>query len=146
MSRHLIIDRGDLEAWAGRVLTDAEVERIAARVPHSSIPDAIGVIASEAIVRYRWNDHTNDIGDWCPHSEEPVTPDSEPDSDAGDDTARCPAGCRASRPTAVGDDGDGDGDGVECEECEQLIPRVEGGALANRHHATSCSLYDKNKD
>ncbi|XVV02785.1 hypothetical protein ACQPW3_36375 [Actinosynnema sp. CA-248983] len=35
-----------------------------------------------------WHDHTNDIGDWCPFSGEPVT---------GRDI-RCPQGCRASDP------------------------------------------------
>ncbi|RNG15641.1 hypothetical protein [Streptomyces botrytidirepellens] len=30
----------------------------------------------------------------------------------------------------------------ECDECGHVIPAVEGGELANKHHAESCSLYD----
>lgn len=41
---------------------------------------------------YRWNDHSNDIGDWCPHSLAPA-----PASAADNDAACCPARCRASR-------------------------------------------------
>lgn len=33
-------------------------------------------------------------------------------------------------------------DGAACDECEALIPAVDGGSLANRHHAASCSLFD----
>jgi len=150
VSRDLIIDRTSLDMWAGRTLTDAEVERIAECVPYSSIPDAISVIATEAIVRFRWNDHANDLGDWCPHGEEPVTPEGEPDEDTADsDLARCPAGCRASRPVRVGheddkneDDGKDGEDGEVCDECEEVIPDVENGHLDNRHHARSCSLYN----
>jgi hypothetical protein len=40
-----------------------------------------------------WNQHNNDIGDWCPHSGKPVPPDY----DDGTDDPLCPATCRASR-------------------------------------------------
>ncbi|MEO6085700.1 MAG: hypothetical protein ABIQ18_21550 [Umezawaea sp.] len=40
-----------------------------------------------------WPNHSNDIGDWCPFSDEPIK---------GDDT-RCPQGCRASDPEADAD-------------------------------------------
>lgn len=39
---------------------------------------------------HQWNNHCNDLGDWCPWSGEPI-PDDE-------GTGRCPAGCRDSRP------------------------------------------------
>ena len=43
-----------------------------------------------------WNDHKNDIGDWCPWSDEPAV---IPAGDTGPDTDPCcPARCRASRP------------------------------------------------
>lgn len=42
---------------------------------------------------YVWNQHTNDLGDHCPHSGEPT------DDDPDDDGAACPAGCRSSYPT-----------------------------------------------
>lgn len=29
-----------------------------------------------------------------------------------------------------------------CDECGERIPAVDGGGMANRHHGTSCSLYD----
>jgi hypothetical protein len=29
-----------------------------------------------------------------------------------------------------------------CEECGEDIPGVDGGSLANKHHAPGCSLYD----
>lgn len=35
----------------------------------------------------RWNNHVNDFGDWCPHSESEVAEDSD---------GRCPVGCRES--------------------------------------------------
>lgn len=42
-----------------------------------------------------WNQHRNQIGDWCPHSGQliPPAPDGEDDEDA------CPAGCPASEPS-----------------------------------------------
>lgn len=41
----ITLTREQLEEWAGRALTDAEMERLARAIPRSSIPDAIGVIA-----------------------------------------------------------------------------------------------------
>ena len=41
-----------------------------------------------------WNEHTNDIGDWCPFSGTPVTTEDN----------RCPQGCRQSRISHMGDD------------------------------------------
>lgn len=43
------ITRDQLEAWAGRTLTDAQVAQLDQIIPDSSIPDAIGVITSEAM-------------------------------------------------------------------------------------------------
>jgi len=40
------ITRGQLEAWAGRTLTDDEVRLLDGCVPDSSIPDAIETIVS----------------------------------------------------------------------------------------------------
>lgn len=39
------ITREQLEAWADRALTDDEVDQLDDALPHSSIPEAIGVIA-----------------------------------------------------------------------------------------------------
>lgn len=39
------ITREQLNCWAGRDLTDDEVDRLDDAIPHSSIPDAISVIA-----------------------------------------------------------------------------------------------------
>lgn len=41
------LTREQLEAWADRELTDDEVYEIDEAVPHSSIPEAIGVIADQ---------------------------------------------------------------------------------------------------
>jgi hypothetical protein len=38
--------RAQVQAWAGRALTDEEIERIEEAVSNSSIPEAIGIIAS----------------------------------------------------------------------------------------------------
>lgn len=43
-----------------------------------------------------FNEHSNDIGDWCPFSGEELPADQGKDK-------RCPQGCRASR--IVEDDG-----------------------------------------
>jgi hypothetical protein len=40
----LLIETEELERWAGRKLTGAEIERLAACVPFSSIPEAIQTI------------------------------------------------------------------------------------------------------
>lgn len=42
-----------------------------------------------------WNEHVNDIGDYCGNSGQPIPRDY----DDGTDSPRCPAGCRASAPT-----------------------------------------------
>ena len=47
--RGITLSRDQLEAWARRPLSDDEVEAIEECVPNSSIPDAIEVIANEAI-------------------------------------------------------------------------------------------------
>ena len=41
----ITLTRGQLEAWAGRELTDEEVEQIDEAIPNSSIPEAIDQIA-----------------------------------------------------------------------------------------------------
>lgn len=47
MPRHTVtITRKQLEAWAGRELTDEMVDAIDACIPDSTIPDAIGEIAA----------------------------------------------------------------------------------------------------
>lgn len=38
------LSRGQLEAWAGRALTDDELSRLEDAIPNSSIPDAVWVI------------------------------------------------------------------------------------------------------
>lgn len=43
------ITRQQLEEWAGRRLTDEQVERLDGCIPNSSIPEAIGVIVAEAL-------------------------------------------------------------------------------------------------
>lgn len=49
----IILSRDQLEAWAGRPLSDEEVEAIDECIPNSSIPDAIDTIANEAITHRR---------------------------------------------------------------------------------------------
>jgi hypothetical protein len=34
----------------------------------------------------------------------------------------------------------------ECDECNETIPVVDGGGLANRHHKESCSLFDSSQE
>ena len=34
------------------------------------------------------------------------------------------------------------GDSTHCDECHCEIPEIHGGGLANKHHATHCSLFD----
>lgn len=33
-----------------------------------------------------------------------------------------------------------------CDECGCEIPDVEGGSIANRHHADGCSLHDPDEE
>lgn len=57
-----------LEQWAGRVLTPEEIDRLAAAIPYSSIPDAIGTIVAE------FDDETGD-DDLRPHARDKEDPD-----------------------------------------------------------------------
>jgi len=41
----ITLTRGQLEEWAGRPLTDDQLDRLASSIPKSSIPDAINEIA-----------------------------------------------------------------------------------------------------
>lgn len=34
----------------------------------------------------------------------------------------------------------------QCDECEALIPILEGGSIINRHHHEECSLYDEKRN
>lgn len=43
--RGVFLTRDQIECWVGRRLTDDEVDRLDDAIPHSSIPEAIGVIA-----------------------------------------------------------------------------------------------------
>ena len=53
-SRHgITLSRDQLEAWAHRPLSDEEVEAIDECVPNSSIPNAVEIIANEAITERR---------------------------------------------------------------------------------------------
>lgn len=45
MSRGITLTRDQLQAWAGRELTDDEVEMLEWAIPNSSIPEAINTIA-----------------------------------------------------------------------------------------------------
>lgn len=40
----IVLTREQIESWAGRSLTDDEMERLDECIPHSSIPDAIDTI------------------------------------------------------------------------------------------------------
>lgn len=51
----ITLTRGQLEAWAGRKLTNMEVERLDEAVPHSSIPEAIAVIVDNLDLHGRVN-------------------------------------------------------------------------------------------
>jgi hypothetical protein len=46
MASRELITREQAEQWAGSRLTDAEYERLAKAIPHSSIPDAIDTIVT----------------------------------------------------------------------------------------------------
>lgn len=86
------ITREQIECWAGRRLSDDEIARLDDCIPNSSIPDAIGEIVAQFerdpdADRYRFNNHSNGLGDWCPWSDTPVTDPSD---------SRCPAGCPSS--------------------------------------------------
>ena len=43
---HITITRAQLEAWAGRPLSDGEVDTLDDAIPNSSIPEAVGVIVA----------------------------------------------------------------------------------------------------
>lgn len=45
----LLVPRSTVESWAGDTLTPCEMDRLEAALPHSSIPEAVSVIVSEAI-------------------------------------------------------------------------------------------------
>jgi hypothetical protein len=100
------ITREQVECWAGRPLSDDEIARLDECIPLSSIPDAVAGIVSSfepdeddeaADEQYRWTEHSNDIGDWCPWSGGPTT------ADPSDDDHRCPARCAASSIEPVDD-------------------------------------------
>lgn len=67
---------------------DAERARVRAELLAVGLPPS-----RRPAHRAMWNQHTNDLGDHCPHSGE------ETDEDPDDDAAACPAGCRSSYPT-----------------------------------------------
>lgn len=56
--------------------------------------------AAKAASEWWWNQHRNQIGDWCPHSGQLIPPAP----DGVDDDAACPAGCPDSRPSQDADD------------------------------------------
>lgn len=68
---------------------DAERARVRAELLAVGLPPT----RRPAEPRTVWNEHTNGLGDHCPHSGE------ETDEDPDDDGAACPAGCRSSYPT-----------------------------------------------
>lgn len=44
MKTGILLTREQIEEWAGRALSDAEIERLEGAIPWSSIPEAINVI------------------------------------------------------------------------------------------------------
>jgi len=49
-----LVSREQVETWSGVTLTDAELERLRAAIPNSSIPDAVDTIVHEALgIGYR---------------------------------------------------------------------------------------------
>jgi endonuclease/exonuclease/phosphatase family metal-dependent hydrolase len=87
----LVIAEFDLALAAGTATGGAcpVPRRAAAPPPAPRWPDADG----DSGPGQHWSQHSNDIGDYCPHSGQPVPAEYE----AGADDPRCPAGCRASR-------------------------------------------------
>lgn len=47
--RDIVLTREQLEAWAGRTLTDDQIERLDNAIPNSSIPEAIAEIMSAIV-------------------------------------------------------------------------------------------------
>ena len=45
----ITLTRGQLNAWAGRTLTDRQVDELEDAIPNSSIPEAIAVMSSHFI-------------------------------------------------------------------------------------------------
>jgi hypothetical protein len=41
----ILLTTGQLEEWAGRALSQDEIARITDAIPHSTVPEAIGLIA-----------------------------------------------------------------------------------------------------
>ncbi|MGH3630688.1 MAG: hypothetical protein ACRDRL_25010 [Sciscionella sp.] len=65
-------------------------------------------MANEALpegdgVALEWNNHNNDIGDWCPYSGDPVgQAELDDHGEDGEDGARCPQWCMKSGVEEVG--------------------------------------------
>lgn len=52
----LVIPRDIIEEWAGDMLHPEDFDRLAAAIPHSSIPDAISTIVGEALTDHDADD------------------------------------------------------------------------------------------
>jgi hypothetical protein len=65
--------------------------------------DAVDAVDAKAAVLsgIRWNNHRNDLGDWCPWSGTPASPADLAEADQLHEPA-CPAVCRDSHPTDGG--------------------------------------------
>lgn len=49
MTKGINLTGEQIEAWAGGPLSDEQVDRLAECIPHSSIPDAVETIVTEAM-------------------------------------------------------------------------------------------------
>jgi hypothetical protein len=90
----------------GDTIRDASILDLAVNVtahllgnPGATLDEAIAACYTNVRPRFddlgqHWNQHANDIGDYCGNSGKPVPADY----DDGTDDPRCPAGCRASVP------------------------------------------------
>lgn len=108
-----LISRDQAEEWAGVRLTDEQLERLAAAIPNSSIPDAIATIVVDAL----------EIGDDDAACRDPFNEDCREPLDDGQGWAGCCGGCadrmeRLHNEHDWGDNCQPSNDGQRCITCD----------------------------
>ncbi|WP_157410747.1 hypothetical protein [Actinoplanes rectilineatus] len=116
----VIISRHQIECWAGRALTNGEMECLTRRIAASPIPQIIAQIVSQfgteptneakTFSRRRFINHSNDVGDWCPWSLTAIAVTASSDD-------RCPAGCANSAIEADNPDDEDPPNITDCQLC-----------------------------
>lgn len=93
-------DAGEAAVKGREVIDEPGIAVTHVALDGNGVPYRVVAPTVDQAPAFVWNDHDNQLGDWCPWSGKSIGDDVDPDDDIA-----CPAGCPASHIEEVGEGG-----------------------------------------